>query len=273
MMIIIALFSMGTNTPAELPAPEAPKQPCHIENSAYAVGEKMVFKFYYNWKALWLSAGEMTFRAQNTDFQGRPAIHLRVDGSTYKSYEWFYKVRDVYESYISPVTLMPYRFQRDVNEGGFIIKDQYDFDYVRNKVYTFDYRKEPFKRDTIDIHPCVHDVVSAIYHARNIDYDAYKPGDKIPVNVFIDGKVYDLYIRYMGKKRIKTKMGQFDVLVLKPLMLRNEYFAGGEEMTLYVTDDENKLPVRIESPLTVGWVKVDLIGYSGLRNPFAARVK
>lgn len=245
---------------------------CSLRNEAYQPGEKMVFKFYYNWKALWLSAGEMVFKVDTTQIDGREALHLRIDGATYKSYEWFYRVRDVYESYIDPSTMQPYRFVRDVNEGGFIIKELYDFSKQHEQVITQDLKRQPAQLDTFSIHPCVHDVVSAIYYARNIDYSQYEVGAKIPIDVFIDRKVYNLHIRYLGRTTVKTKLGKFDTYMIKPLLVDNEYFDGGEEMTLYVTADKNQIPVRIESPLTVGWVKVDLISYGGLRHPFEARL-
>lgn len=247
------------------------EQNCSLQNKAYAPGEKMVFKFYYNWKALWLSAGEMTFRVDTANWNGMAALHLRVDGATYKSYEWFYRVRDVYESYINPSTLKPYRFARDVDEGGFIIKETYDFAATGEEVVTYDFKKQPAIIDTFQVHDCVHDVVSAIYFARNIDYSQYTPGDKIPIDVFIDRKVYSLYIRYVGRTIVKTKLGKFDTYMIKPLLIDNDYFEGGEEMTLYVTADDNQIPVRIESPLTVGWVKVDLLRFGNLRHPFEAR--
>jgi hypothetical protein len=247
-----------------------PPGACTLDNTAYQPGEKMVFTFNYNWKALWLKAGEMTFRVRESSLSGNPAYHLHVEGVTYRSYEWFYKVHDIYESYIQPESMLPMRFQRDVYEGGFIIKDRYDFSEARDLVFTDDQKNNQL--DTFAIHACVHDVVSAIYYARNIDYAAYQPGDKIPIDVFIDRKVYHLYIRYMGKTTIKTRLGTFRVLELRPLLLDNEYFDGGEEMILYVTDDANKIPVRVESPLTVGSVKVDLIAYGGIRHPFAARL-
>lgn len=268
---LILVFLAGSAI-ASHPPGAADTPPCTLTNKAYQPGEKMVFKFYYNWKVLWLSAGEMVFKVDHTRLEGDTALHLRVDGATYKSYEWFYKVRDIYESYIDPETMLPYRFARDVNEGGFIIKEQYDFGEKREKVFTKNFKKQPVAKDTFDIHSCVHDVVSAIYYARNIDYSRYDVGDKIPIDVFIDRKVYSLYIRYMGRSKVETKLGTFDTYILKPLLVDNDYFDGGEEMTLYVTADKNRLPVRIESPLTVGTVKVDLISFGGLRHPFTARL-
>src|SRR5205814_93744 len=114
------------------------------------------------------------------------------------------------------------------------------------------------------------DVLSAIYYARNIDYNKYKAGDRIPFSLFLDDKVYSLYIKYLGKEEIKTKMGRFAAIKIAPLLIEGTIFEGGEKMTVWVSDDENHLPLRIDSPILVGSIKVDLIDYDNLRNPFTA---
>jgi hypothetical protein len=119
---------------------------------------------------------------------------------------------------------------------------------------------------------CIQDVLSAIYYARNIDYNAYKPGSKIPFKMFLDEKVYELYIRYLGKEKIVTKYGTFNAIKFAPLLLEGTLFKGGEGMVVWVSDDANHIPVRIDSPIVVGSVKVDLIAYSKLRNAFTGMV-
>jgi Protein of unknown function (DUF3108) len=110
-------------------------------------------------------------------------------------------------------------------------------------------------------------VLSAIYYARNINFDKYKPGDKIPFNMFLDDEVYNLYIRYIGKEVIKTRYGKFRSIKFKPMLIKGTIFEGGEKMTVWVSDDMNHIPLRIESPITVGSVKVDMMGYKNLRHP------
>jgi hypothetical protein len=107
--------------------------------------------------------------------------------------------------------------------------------------------------------------MSAIYYARNINFDNYKVGDKIPFDMFLDDEIYHLYIRYLGKEKIKTQYGMFRAIKFKPLLIKGTMFQGGEDMTAWVSDDPNHLLLRVESPITVGTIKVDMFGYKNLR--------
>jgi len=237
-----------------------------------------VFKIYYNWTAVWLSAGEISFTAKDAVVDGRPVHHVMALGETYKSYEWFYKVKDKYESWIDKETMLPIEFRRDAYEGGYVMKDEFRFDRNSNKVMVKELHGyhdkiigQPMKESVRDIPSCTHDALSAIYYLRCIDFSKVAEGERIAFDVYIDGEVYHIYARYMGKKTIKTRLGKFNTLWIKPLMIKNEYFDGGEQMNVYVTDDANRIPVRVETPLTVGTLKADLISYGGLKHPFTAR--
>jgi hypothetical protein len=101
----------------------------------------------------------------------------------------------------------------------------------------------------------VQDVLSSIYYARTIDFNKYKVDDKIPFTMFLGNEVYNLYIRYLGKTQVKTRYGKFRAIAFKPLLVKGTMFEGGEKMTVWVSDDANHIPLRIESPITVGSVK------------------
>jgi hypothetical protein len=118
----------------------------------------------------------------------------------------------------------------------------------------------------------VQDVVSAIYYARNINFDKYKAGDRIPFQMFLDNEVYSMYVRYLGKETIKTKYGKFRAIKFKPLLVKGNIFEGGEKMNVWVTDDPNHIPVRIESPIAVGSIKVDMMQYRNIRYPLSSLV-
>ena len=120
--------------------------------------------------------------------------------------------------------------------------------------------------------PCVQDVVSAIFYARNIDFNKYKPEDKIPFTMFLDNENYNLYVRYLGKETIKTKYGRFRAIKFKPLLVKGTIFEGGEKMVVWVSDDGNHLPLRVESPISVGSIKVDMMNYKNLRYPLTSLV-
>lgn len=238
---------------------------CGIQNRVLKDGEEITYKVYYNLSALWVGAGEAVFTTKATNYQNKKAYHIVGVGKTYKSYDWIFRVRDRYETYIDRETLMPLRFLRDVDEGGYKFKNDVRFDRSKNVAYS---NNKSFKTPT-----CVQDVLSTIYYARNIDYSKYKIGDKIPFSMFLDDEVFNLYIRYLGKEQIKTRYGTFNTIKIAPLLIDGTIFKGGDQMMVYVTDDNNKIPVRIDSPILVGSVKVDMIDYKNLRYPLTSLVK
>jgi hypothetical protein len=115
--------------------------------------------------------------------------------------------------------------------------------------------------------------VSSIYYLRNIDFNKYKVDERIPFNLFLDNQVYNVYVKYLGKEMVKTQYGTFNAIKFKPLLLKGTIFEGGEKMTIWVTDDLNHIPVRIESAIVVGSVKADMMSFKNLRYPLSALVK
>jgi hypothetical protein len=152
-----------------------------------------------------------------------------------------------------------------VNEGGYKIYENVTFNQKANTAVT--------SKGVYKVPNCIQDVLSAIYYARNINFDAYKSEDKIPFNMFLDNEVYNLYIKYLGKEKIKTKFGRFNAIKFKPLLIKGTIFEGGENMTVWVSDDANHIPLRIESPIVVGSVKIDMMGYENLRYPLTSMTK
>lgn len=238
---------------------------CNIKNTSFKAGEKLIFKVYYNASFIWVNAGTAAFSVEPEEMNGRDVYHVSGVGRTAKSYEWFYKVNDKYETYLDKETLLPHRFIRNVNEGGFRINQDITFSQAKRQAVS--------DRKVYSIPQCTQDVLSAIYFARNIDYSKYKPGDKIPFNMFLDDKVYSLYIKYVGKETVKTKFGVYNSIKIVPLLIEGTLFTGGEKMTVWVSDDKNHIPLRISSPILVGSIKVDLMDYQNLRNPFDGLVK
>lgn len=238
---------------------------CGLSNTSFKTGEKITFKVYYNMSMLWVAAGIANFTITDEKLDGRDVFHIVGDGKTLKSYEWFYKVNDRYETWIDKETMLPLKFYRNVSEGDIKFNSIAKFDQNAQKIYT--------ANKVFNAPKCIQDVLSSIYYARNIDYSKYAPGAKIPFSMFLDDQVYNLYIKYMGKERIKTKYGIFNTIKIKPLLISGTIFKDGDKMTVWVTDDANHIPVRIDSPILIGSIKVDLMGYSNLRNPMTALIR
>lgn len=235
---------------------------CNTHNTAYVAGEELTFNVYYAVAGIYVNAGTAIFTNELERLNGKPVYHIVGDGKTNSSYDWIYTVRDKYETYIDTATMMPLKFVRNVHEGDHKQYENITFNRTINTAVT--------TNGVYKVPSCVQDVLSAMYYARNINFNKYKPGDRIPFNLFLDNEVYNMYIRYLGKETIKTRYGKFDAVKFKPLLLKGTIFEGGEKMTVWVSDDANHIPLRVESPITVGSVKVDMMGYRNLRYPLTS---
>lgn len=235
---------------------------CGIRNKAFQSGESVTMKVFYNTMGMYIGAGEATFTTTLERFNGKTSYHCVGEGKTYSFFDNFFKVRDRYESYIDTATMLPLKFIRNVDEGGHKIYNNVTFNHSANTAVS---TNGVFKTTN-----CIQDVVSAMYYARNINFDKYKPGDKIPFDMFLDDEIYHLYIRYLGKETVKTQYGKFRAIKFKPLLVKGTMFEGGEKMNAWVSDDPNHLLLRVESPITVGTVKIDMFGYKNLRYPLSS---
>ena len=261
MLAILAALSF---TPAYQPGgDQAPL--CNIRNTSFKAGERVTMKVFYNALGGYIGAGEATFTTTLERFNGKPAYHFVGEGKTYSFFDNFFKVRDRYESYVDTNTLLPYKFIRNVDEGGHKIYNNISFNQEANTATT--------TKGVYKITPCMQDVVSAVYYVRNIDFSKYKPGDKIPFDMFLDDEIFHMYVRYMGKEKVKTRYGKFNAIKIKPLLLKGNIFEGGEKMNAWISDDPNHLLLRVESPISVGKIIVDMFGYQNLRYPLTSLIR
>jgi Protein of unknown function (DUF3108) len=257
--VVLVLFGFSKKVVAP------PDSFCGIRNVAFKVDEEVSFTVYYAVAGLYVTAGTATFTSKLETVNNRPVYHVTGEGKTNGSYDWIYKVRDKYETYIDTTTMQPLKFVRNVNEGGYKIYQNITFNKTANTAIATD--------GVFKVPACVQDVVSAMYYARNIDFSKLRPDDKIPFSMFLDNEVYNMYIRYVGREEIKTRYGKFMALKIKPLLLKGQIFEGGENMTVWVSDDANHIPVRVESPLVVGKVKIDMMSHANLRHPLSSLLK
>jgi hypothetical protein len=246
---------------------------CNIQRFSFQPGEEAGYRISYNWFVLWTDVGEVWFSAKESKMKDIPCLHLLAVGATYKSWDWFFKVRDRYESWVYPESLKPIAFNRDVNEGGYTIRHFYTFNHNSGIAYTqTQSNQKPVLKDTISIPDCTFDLVSILYYVRNLDFTGCRINDTIPVNLLIDNEIYNIYFRYLGteKKKIR-KMGEIDCMKFSAMLIQGSVFKGGEKMYIWVTNDKNRLPVYIESPIIVGSVRATLIGIKGNRYPLDFR--
>lgn len=238
---------------------------CGIKNKSFDDGEVVNMTVYYSTLGAYIGAGDATFTTNFEWYNGRPVYHAIGVGKTFPFFDNFFKVRDRYESYIDTATLQPLKFLRNVDEGGYKTYNNVTFNQANNTATS--------TKGVYKISDCIQDVVSSIYYARNLNYDSYKPGDRIPFDMFLDDEVHHLYLRYVGKEKIKTRYGTFRAIKIKPLLVKGTIFQGGEGMSAWISDDPNHILLRAESPITVGSIKVDMMGYRNLRYPLSSLIE
>ena len=241
---------------------------CRIDSKAFGPGEVITYKAYYNWGFIWLHAGEVEFKVTSKRYEGRDVYHLYGYGTSFKSYDWIFKVREKYQSYVDPETLMPLWYERDVYEGGYTAFEDYKFDYKNNVINTYiQKRKNPGVYGTLPLTPCLLDVMSAVYYFRSMDFSKYRVGDKIPLHMILDSESYNLHMRYLGKEEVKTRDKQtYKCLKFAIQLVEGTMFKGDEDAIIWVTDDENKVPVIVEAQILVGSVKAILNETKGLKH-------
>lgn len=224
---------------------------------------------------IWLESAEATFKVESGTLNNRKCYVFSGTGQTYPKHDWFFKVRDVFETYVDSESFRPLRFKADILEGSKKDKHTYFFNNSKQQVYTvITHGQHPVKVDTLNVSPCSIDVLTAIYYARNIDYSRCKVNDTIGVSIILDGKLFPLYVRYLGREDYTSpEFGKYHCIKFRPLLVEGSIFRKGEHMNVWVTDDKNKIPLYIETAIIVGSVKVSLARYKGLRYPEDAKIK
>lgn len=234
------------------------------QESAFEGGEWFRFEMSYSG---FLKAGNATLLVKEKYLNNKEVYHVVGNGWTTGAIKWFFKVKDRYESYFDKHTLLPYKFIRDIDEGGHTKNIEIDFDQKNRKAYINN--KKHNKKTVVDTEPNIQDMVSTYYYLRNkIDTSKLKPGDEFKVDMFFDGENYGFKLRYLGEEIIKTEFGKIETLKFRPYVMAGRVFKEEESLTLWVSNDKNKVPLRIKADLAVGSLRADLDAFKGLKHPF-----
>ncbi len=267
--VLLLLFVAGLASVNEVNAQ------CNVQNYTFQGGEVVTYHAYYNWHFIWLNAGIVHFSVEDKNYNNTDCWFLSAYGRTYSGYDRFMMVRDTFEVYVDKNRFAPLYYRRATNEGSTHSKHNYWFNYETNTVKARFQREDEteLKDSALILQDCTSDLLTMVYKARNIDYSQYKEDDKIPIRMIVDSKIYDLYIRYLGKETIKNRDGrQFRCLKFSPLLVAGTIFKSGEDMTVWVTDDDARIPIIVEAKVLVGSVKAVFVDAQGLKNPIEAEV-
>lgn len=238
-------------------------------NSAYQPGEWLKFRLHYGI----LNASYATLHVTSSNLDGIPMYHVVGEGKTTGFASIFFKVDDTYESYFGKEDGKPYRFVRKINEGGYTKDVEINFDYENDVAILND--KKNKKKLKFDLKSDVQDLISAFYFLRN-NYDPKElvVGESIALDMlFDDDGIFPFKLKYLGKEILDTKFGKVECLKFRPIVQSGRVFKEQESLALWVSNDLNKIPIRIKADLAVGSIKADLDGYNGLKNQFRIIMK
>lgn len=239
-----------------------------FKNTAFQDAEQLNYTGYYNWGMIWVKAGKVDMSTQKTVLNGSDVYKIKAIGHSLSGWDWFFRLRDTFEVYCDTARLLPLKFNRIVHEGKYHASYRYNFDYNRGMVFSKIKRgKRPLYRGSKLLFSGTHDMLSFAWHARNLDYSSYKVGQKIGVRLLISNRIYNLYIRYKGLDVVETRDGtKVECHKFSPMLVKGNMFKGGEDMTVWVSNDKNRVPIMAEAKVIIGNVKGVLSSYKGLRH-------
>lgn len=233
------------------------------KEDAFTSGERFEFRIHYGF----VNAGVATLEVKDAVLNGKRVFHIIGKGATTGMSRFFFKVDDLYESYIDKETGNPYQYVRKINEGGYTKNQEGFFNQAENKILVKDYKNKTEK--TFLIPDNTQDIISLFYYLRNYStIDKLKVGEFISIDMFLDEEITKFRLKFLGRENIKTKFGEVSTMIFRPYVQSGRVFKEQESLTVWVSDDNNKLPIRIKANLAVGSIKADLESFKGLKYQF-----
>lgn len=229
---------------------------------AFTVGEKLLFNV--NFGIITAGYAEMSIPKFDTVL-GNTTYKVQFNVRSTPTFDFFFEVRDRYETYLDSAGIFPWRFEQHIKEGTF------------KKDYTavFDQKNHKAKTDEaeFDIPEYVHDIMSAFYYARTIDYSKFKIGQRVHLQNFFKGKTNPLDIKYLGKQKINVDAGTFNCIIVEPMVKEGGLFKSEGRILIWLSDDERKIPVKVNTKVIIGSIDAELKEYSGLNGELKAKIE
>lgn len=242
-----------------------------ITNNSFRKGEHLEYKLHVGL----LTAGEATLSIL-PDIErrnGRPCYRIDVYGKTTGFADFLYSVKDNWGTYYDTASLVPHQFYRNIQEGRYRKYEIVDFDHLNEKAKVTTLDKQTFQpKDvkTFDIPSNIQDMVSGYYFLRTLDFSTIQPNDTIQVRAFFDKELFDMKIRFVRREVIKTKLGKVRALAFAPVMPENSIFDGEDSILLWMSDDANKIPLKVKARMfLVGSVDVEITSAQNIKSKLA----
>ena len=232
--------------------------------NSYKAGERLDYRVHYGL----INAGEAKIEVGEKLYLVNEKVCLKAicSGRSTGAFDLMMRIRDSWGSYIDTLSQSPQKGFRDIQEGKYKLKEATYFD-LTNKAVTVDRETDKKSSAVFKVPAEVQDIVSGLYYIRNVHYNNLSIGDTISINAFLENKIYNFKVKYLGRGIVDCKFGDIKCIKLSPIMEKNGLFEDGNSIRFWLSDDKNKIPVRIEADMFVGKVAVDLKDYKGLKYP------
>ncbi len=239
----------------------------YIPNDSFATGERLTFRVH--WGPLNAAEAVMQVSDKYYTINGRPCYKIDIIGTTTGLVDVAYRVRDTWGAYVDTASILPQQAYRYIEENKYRKNEVINFNHMKDvaTVLRLDKQTKALKeKEEFKVPDNILDIVGGYYYLRTIDYKKYKKGDEIDVRGFFDDEVYNLKVKFLGKEELKTRLGNFNTLVIAPVIPDNEFFAGKEPVRVWISDDKNKVPLKIRAELGIGALEIDIKEMENLRN-------
>jgi hypothetical protein len=233
------------------------------KEDAFQTGEWFKLRIHYGF----VNAGYATLEIRDAVRNNKPVHHVVGKGWTTGVTKMVFKVNDDYQSFFDKETGKPYQFLRKIDEGGYTKYQEGFFNQDKNTVFVKDYKNDTQK--TFSVTENIQDIVSSFYYLRNHpNIDKLKVNESIEIDMFFDEEITKFKLKYVGLENIKTKFGKISCKVFKPYVQAGRVFKEEESLTVWISNDDNKIPISIKADLAVGSLKADLDAFKGLKHSF-----
>ncbi len=236
-----------------------------IPNKSFGQGERIEYRVHYGF--INAATAKVEVSKGIVHVNQRPCYRVTITGRTVGAFDLISRVRDTWRSHLDTAAILPQSFERKIQEGKYRLDETVVFDHANKKAFVTSKKREQ-DHVKFDIPAEVQDIVGSYYYLRTINFKNVAVGEVVEIPVFFDNEVYRLKVKFAGKETVKTKFGRLEAFKLIPFVPSNKFFKGENPMTIWVSNDINKVPLKVEVDLKIGSLDMDLMDYGGLKTEF-----
>ena len=257
LLFILTLFSVQTEAQ------------CRADNKSFQAGEFLTFDLYFKYGLIYTKAGNSTLSVANAKYKGKDAYKMMLTANSTGAAKAVFTISDTLTSYTTK-DIVPLAYLKDAHEGGDYMTERAKYEYTNGtvKIRNINKKGSRLRYDTTLVsNECMYDMLSIVYYARTLNYNTMKKGDKVTVSFLSGRKLVEMDIEHQGHESVSANDNRkYNCIKLVLVMNERAFENKNEAMKVYITDDQNRIPIRIDSKLKVGSTRAVLKNYKGQRN-------